>query len=161
MGNQMCDICDREEKSNEEEVDVTAYAKAAVDILNAGVTKEIRITSIKLVDALMGRGANNIKIARRKGGPMSKEQVEQIVAMLLVDQYLQEDMHYTPYNVISYIIAGHRSVNKVIMKFFPSNKVKHTNSKKRKKTSNDGDEDSQKSSKKANFDLVISSDSDF
>jgi len=158
--NKMCDICDTEVKANEE-ADVTDYAKAAVDILNAGVTKEIRITATKLVDALMGRGANNIKISRWKGGPRSKEEVEQIVAMLLVDQYLQEDMHYTPYSVISYIIAGHRSVNKVKMKFIPSNKDEQTNSKKRKKTSNGGDKDDKKINKKANFDLVISSDSEF
>ena len=74
-------------------------------------------------------------------------------------------MHYTPYSVISYIIAGHRSVNKVKMKFIPSNKDEQTNSKKRKKTSNGGDKDdkkiNKKINKKANFDLVISSDSEF
>ena len=73
----------------------------------------------------------------------------------------QEDMHYTPYSVISYIIAGHRSVNKVKMKFIPINKDEQTNSKKRKKTSNGGDKDDKKINKKANFDLVISSDSEF
>ena len=153
--NEMCDICEQGGADTQETVDVTDYAKAAVDILNAGVSKETRITAIKLVEALQGRGANNIKIARWKGGQCSKEQVEQIVAMLLVEQYLVEDMHYTPYNVISYILPGPRTVSKVNIRFMTSQEKK---SKKRKKKSSGDSEDDFKDTKKANFDIVISSD---
>ena len=151
---EMCDVCEGG-SSAEEKVDVTDYAKAAVDILNAGVSKETRITAIKLVEALQGKGANNIKIARWKGGQWSKEQVEQIVAMMLVEQFLVEDMHYTPYNVISYILPGPRSVSKVSIRFMTSQEKK---SKKRKKTSAGDSEDETVHHKKTNFDIVISSD---
>ena len=152
--NKMCDVCQCDDTDNGDE-DVTDYAKAAVDILNAGVSKEIRITAIKLVEALQGRGANNIKIPGWKGGKWSKEQVEQIVAMMLVDQYLQEDMHYTPYNVISYIVAGVRSVNNVKIRFISGGAKKNQ---KRKKKQIDDSSDEDIPAKKSNFDIMISSD---
>ena len=134
----MCDVCDGG-RVTRDAVDVTDYAKAAVDILTAGVSKETRITAAKLVEALQGRGANNIKIAGWKGGKWTKENVEQIVGMMLVEQYLQEDMHFTPYNVISYILPGHRPVEKVKIKFMSSSK--NINKRKRKQQSSDEDSD--------------------
>merc|ERR1719291_789489 len=136
----MCDVCDGTVgQADSQEVDVTDYARAAVDILTAGVSKEQRITAAKLVEALQGRGANNIKLAGWKGGKWTKENVEQIVGMMLVEQYLQEDMHFTPYNVISYILPGHRPVEKVQIKFMSSSK--NINKRKRKKQSSDDDSD--------------------
>merc|ERR1712227_40057 len=79
----MCDVCDGElDLSQVDLVDVTDYSRAAVEILSQGVRKEVRITAAKLVEALQGRGANNIKLAGWKGGQLSKEQVEQVVAIL-------------------------------------------------------------------------------
>ena len=39
----------------------------------------------------------------------NKSQIEHIVASLIIDGYLKEDFHYTPYNTISYILPGNRS----------------------------------------------------
>ena len=153
--NNMCDICDNSVASSHH-VDVTDYAKAALDILNAAVTKEVRVTAAKLVEALQGRGANNIKISRWKGGQSNKEQVEQIVAMLLVEQYLQEDMHYTPYSVISYIVPGVRDIKSVKIRFLAGkNKVKD-NKKKRKVSDSSVDDFVNEKASKASY--VISSD---
>lgn len=117
--NKMCDYC---EKGGDDTaaVDVTDYAEAAVGILTAAGPKEIRLTALKLVEALQGRGANNSKLAGWKGGKLRKDQVEQVVAWLLVEGYLQEDMHYTPYSVISYLVPGHRQVKQVKVKFIKS-----------------------------------------
>ena len=157
----MCDICDGEmDLSQVGLLDVTDYGKAAVDILNAGVTKEVRITSAKLVEALQGRGANNIKLPGWKGGSLSKEQVEQVVGTMLVDQYLQEDMHYTPYSVISYLLPGPRSVQNMKIKPFTNTKQRgKTNTKKRKNAPEEECNVNMKKSKlKSNVDIVISSD---
>ena len=35
-----------------------------------------------------------------------KSQIEHVVAYLLINGYLKEDFHYTPYNTISYLIPG-------------------------------------------------------
>ena len=159
----MCDICDGElDLSEVDLLDVTDYAKAAVDILTAGVSKEVRITSAKLVEALQGRGANNIKLPGWKGGSLSKEQVEQVVGSMLVDQLLQEDMHYTPYSVISYLLPGPRTVQDVKIKPFSNTKQRaKTKTKKRKSALEEeynANENIKKSKTDSNFDIVISSD---
>mgnify|MGYP002050975855 FL=1 len=153
----MCDVCDGSLMEDTHAVDVTDYAAAAVDILTAGVSKEQRITAAKLVEALQGRGANILKIARWKGGKWSKEEVEQIVAHMLVEGYVVEDMHYTPYSVISYILPGHRDVSRMKVKFVSSSKsVKKGKKRKKENPSSSGDEEI--CQKKANFNIVISSD---
>ena len=119
--NKMCDNCGKDENKSEPSVDVTDYAKAAVGILKSAAPKEIRVTALKLVEALQGKGANNIKLAGWKGGKLLKEQVEQVVALLLVEGYLREDMHYTPYSVISYIVPEERrQIKQVSVKFIDS-----------------------------------------
>lgn len=118
--NKMCDICEKGEGINVPAVDVTDYAEAAVGILKAAAPKEIRVTALKLVEALQGKGANNTKLAGWKGGKLKKDQVEQLVAWLLVEGYLREDMHYTPYSVISYLVPGYRPAKQVRVKFMNS-----------------------------------------
>ena len=157
---QMCDVCDGELNLTEVDLlDVTDYCRAAVDILNAGVSKEVRITSAKLVEALQGRGANNVKIPSWRGGQLSKEQVEQVVGSMMVEQYLMEDMHYTPYSVISYLLPGHRDVENVKIKPFPDLKSKAKPKKGKRKNAEQNNESSSKKMKSnANLNIVISSD---
>ena len=154
----MCDVCDGGLTKDTETVDVTDYASAAVDILTAGVTKEQRITAAKLVEALQGRGANILKIASWKGGKRSKEEVEQIVAHMLVEGFIVEDMHYTPYSVISYILPGHRDVSEMKIKFVSGSLTVNKGKKRKNKPDSSGDEEI--CQKKANFNVVISSDED-
>merc|ERR1711892_360117 len=166
--NKMCDFCEKDEDISVKAVDVTDYAEAAVGILIAAAPKEIRVTAIKLVEALQGRGANNAKLAGWKGGPLKKDQVEQVVAWLLVEGYLQEDMHYTPYNVISYLVPGHRQVKQLSVRFIESRggaqsstgrekeKVKKSKSKKRRieSSSESSDEEPKRKEKpEADFEL--------
>jgi len=173
--NKMCDHCDSDDGLCSSSLeDVTDYANAAVSILKAASPKEIRVTAIKLVEALQGRGANNMKLAGWKGRHLSKDKVEQIVGWLLVEGYLQEDMHYTPYSVISYIIPGRRPVKSVQIKFVinpvsarPISKPKVIPSKQKSKKrkivdSDDSDSCSDTGKTKADFDLyVINSDEEF
>ena len=49
--------------------------------------------------------------------------MEHIVASLLIDGYLREDFHYTPYNTISYILPGNRTnIRKPLMMSVPQPK---------------------------------------
>jgi hypothetical protein len=41
---------------------VAEYADAAVKILEQARTREVRLTGLKLVEALMGRGTSNLKL---------------------------------------------------------------------------------------------------
>jgi len=175
--NKMCDNCD-EGEDKIDDVDVTDYAQAAIGILTAAAPKEIRVTAIKLVEALQGRGANNTKLPGWKGGKLNKDQVEQVVARLLVEGYVLEDMHYTPYSIISYLIPGRRNVRQLSIKFLESRsgkailksksskpeKVEKPMPKKRKiESSESSDEESVEIVKpEADFDFgELSSDDDF
>ena len=49
--------------------------------------------------------------------------MEHIVASLLIDGYLKEDFHYTPYNTISYLLPGNRTnIRKPLMMSVPQPK---------------------------------------
>jgi len=183
--NGMCDNCTREDEAAKGEVGDAA--RAAVGILEQAARREQRVTGLKLVEAVQGRGANNLKLAGWTGDGLSKDQVESLVAHLTVEGHLKEDFHFTPYSTISYLVQGHRPVRgDLVIPFFTGRTcVKRTGSTKRKDidSSEDGKESkaakvkasvsskganvkSEKSSQNlvSNFDIgdiVISSDEDF
>ena len=183
--NGMCDNCSREDEAAKGEVGDAA--RAAVGILEQAARREQRVTGLKLVEAVQGRGANNLKLAGWTGDGLSKDQVESLVAHLTVEGHLKEDFHFTPYSTISYLVQGHRPVRgDLVIPFFTGRTcVKRTGSTKRKDfdSSEDGKESkaakvkasvsskgvnvkSEKSSQNlvSNFDIgdiVISSDEDF
>ena len=158
-------------------------------ILEQAGRREQRVTGLKLVDAVQGRGASNLKLAGWAGDGLSKDQVESLVAHLTVEGHLKEDFHFTPYSTISYLVPGQRPVRgELVIPFFTGNagSKKAVESVKRKdlNTSQDGTESkktklkaSDSETKKgtangegrskkaeANFeigDIVISSDEDF
>jgi len=41
--------------------------------------------------------------------PISRDHCETVLAHLLLEGYLKEDFHFTPYNTISYLLPGDRS----------------------------------------------------
>jgi len=183
--NGMCDNCTREDEAAKGEVGDAA--RAAVGILEQAARREQRVTGLKLVEAVQGRGANNLKLAGWTGDGLSKDQVESLVAHLTVEGHLKEDFHFTPYSTISYLVQGHRPVRgDLVIPFFTGRTcVKRTGSTKRKDidSSEDGkggkaakvktsvsskgaNMKSEKSSQNlvSNFDIgdiVISSDEDF
>jgi len=183
--NGMCDNCTREDEAAKGEVGDAA--RAAVGILEQAARREQRVTGLKLVEAVQGKGANNLKLAGWTGDGLSKDQVESLVAHLTVEGHLKEDFHFTPYSTISYLVQGHRPVRgDLVIPFFTGKTcVKRTGSSKRKDidSSEDGKESkvakvkasvsskganvkSKKSSQNlvSNFDIgdiVISSDEDF
>lgn len=58
-----------------------------------------------LLDAWYGRGSK-IKVKPAKLPPSSPELASNIIAQLLINNYLQEDFHFTPYTTISYLKKG-------------------------------------------------------
>ena len=184
--NGMCDNCTRDDIIATG--DVGDAARAAVSILEQAARREQRVTGLKLVEAVQGRGASNLKLAGWAGGGLGKDQVESLVAHLTVEGHLKEDFHFTPYSTISYLVPGQRPVRgELVIPFFTGkagskksggvkrkdlNSSQDSNGSKIAKTkssdlkSSKGDVNGEGSSKKseANFDIgdiVISSDEDF
>lgn len=60
----------------------------------------------KLVDLFLGKGSTKQRVQEATAIGLLRETAENIVAHLLLDGFLKEDFHFTPYSTISYIVPG-------------------------------------------------------
>lgn len=115
--NRMCDNCDSQSNKtkDKETVNVNDWANAAILILNQAKCGDIKVTANKLVDALLCKGQSNLRVSSWskpscRGIAKNSERhfVEAIVSNMLIEGYLKEDFHFTPYSTISYILPKNR-----------------------------------------------------
>ncbi|KAG6447068.1 ATP-dependent DNA helicase Q1 [Manduca sexta] len=102
--NKMCDICS-DEQSEIEEIDLQWHCKTLVSIIEIAENQDTKLTANKLLDAWFLKGP----VALRHKGKLpklSREVAEDVLAFLLVENYLVEDFHFTSYTTISYIKKG-------------------------------------------------------
>ncbi|XP_070551110.1 ATP-dependent DNA helicase Q1-like isoform X1 [Ptychodera flava] len=104
----MCDHCSATEDGESCQVrDVTSQCKAIYSILEKTSRLDKKITANKLTDVLMKKGGtSSLQVKDLKLPPMSEEKYEMIVTHLLLECYLRQDFHFTPYSTISYIVPG-------------------------------------------------------
>lgn len=85
------------------------YAKAALKILQNAEAGEIRVTAIKLIDALLGKGQANLRLDGWNATHLKEHfrstcgmrfVIETIIAVMLLRGHLKEDFHFTPYATI-------------------------------------------------------------
>uniref|UniRef100_A0A0N5AWY6 ATP-dependent DNA helicase n=1 Tax=Syphacia muris TaxID=451379 RepID=A0A0N5AWY6_9BILA len=91
-----CDICARGEVAKT--IDVTSIWRNMCAILAENQKKERRLTGAKLID-----------LAMQKDCQLQRELAEVTLANLLLLHYAEEDFHFTPYAIISYIRMTRRS----------------------------------------------------
>lgn len=61
----------------------------------------------KLVDAWQNTGPASLRLPNvKKSDKLPRDRCESILAYLLLEGYLKEDFHYTPYSTISYLLLG-------------------------------------------------------
>lgn len=65
-----------------------------------------RVTSLKLIDAWSGKGSPSLRLASVAPPKLPRLEMERVVVMMLLNGYLKEDFHFTPYSTISYIVSG-------------------------------------------------------
>jgi ATP-dependent DNA helicase Q1 len=75
------------------------------------------ISAQKLLDSWYGKGAVNLRVRSVPVPRFSRETGEAVLGHLLVNGYLQEDFHFTPYSTISYLKRG-RTMHVSCMYFF-------------------------------------------
>jgi ATP-dependent DNA helicase Q1 len=95
----MCDHCSSDQNS-ETEMEISDIGEAARNILVKAKDSDLKMTALKLVEALRGRGPSNLKLASWKAPKTiveDKNLAESFVAHLLMENYLKEDFHFTPY----------------------------------------------------------------
>ena len=91
--NQMCDICSRLSTGTTRR---NCREEAAVIVECLEINCKQRFTPLKLIDQLA------IKT-------MSKTDLQRLLLQMIVDQYLKEDFHFTPYTTICYVVPGSRA----------------------------------------------------
>ena len=64
------------------------------------------LSGAKLVGVWMGSPGNGLKVSLPHPPPSTRGMCESVIAHLLIEGYLQEDFHFTPYNTISYLLPG-------------------------------------------------------
>ncbi|VDM37713.1 unnamed protein product [Toxocara canis] len=99
---EMCDLCST--RSNRcSTFDITSFWRTmliVIDEQSRGAKSDSngRITGLKLTEL----------VAKRERS-LSRENIELVLAHLLLLGYLQEDFHFTPYSIISYVVPGPKS----------------------------------------------------
>ena len=105
--NQMCDVCSNKNKNNVESVNCLKEANLVIDILekNNSKEKEKRLTANKLAE-LVHSEVNSKSKKSNYPNSLSQTEVEQLILLMLMRQFLKEDFHFTPYNTICYLVIG-------------------------------------------------------
>lgn len=91
-----------EEKSK----NVAREYKTISSILEHCNMMDERLTSQKLIEAWHGKGPPKLRPPGLNPTTLTRENSERIVALLLLENYLIEEFHFTPYSTISYINTG-------------------------------------------------------
>ncbi|KRZ97836.1 putative ATP-dependent DNA helicase Q1 [Trichinella sp. T8] len=113
-----CDNCQRPPGSVHQQ-DVVQQCKMALAIL--GASGERKFTALKLIDTLC-KSEHSLKVDQCK--PM----LELILVHMLLEGYLKEAFHFTPYSIISYLIPGLRDLgdDEPVIVQFPEEICKQT-----------------------------------
>ncbi|XP_025418873.1 ATP-dependent DNA helicase Q1-like [Sipha flava] len=116
--NAMCDNCSN--PKTVKPICINQYCTDIYKILNASIEYDTKFTAQMLLDTWYGKGNKKVLLSDVQSPVFSRFRAEMILSELIVQGYLAEDFHYTPYSTISYIKKGpnHFKVtneNKIIM----------------------------------------------
>ncbi|KAM9293530.1 ATP-dependent DNA helicase Q1 isoform 2-T5 [Morus bassanus] len=102
--NRMCDNCCRDNSC--EKMDITGCCRDLIRILEQAENMSEKLTPLKLIDAWSGKGASKFRVAEVTPPKHPREELERIIAHLLLQQYLKEDFSFTAFATISYVKIG-------------------------------------------------------
>jgi len=60
----------------------------------------------------MNKGPSNLRLSEKespKANRLSRDMCESVIGYLLLQGYLKEDFHFTPYSTISYLVLGKKT----------------------------------------------------
>ncbi|GFT77297.1 ATP-dependent DNA helicase Q1 [Nephila pilipes] len=104
--NKMCDHCDQIGSYEVRMKNIAKEYKSIVNIIEHASSIDERLTSQKLIEAWQGKGPPKLRTSGQVSTSLSRESCERIIALLILESYLKEEFHFTPYATISYINIG-------------------------------------------------------
>ncbi|KAG5670968.1 hypothetical protein PVAND_001196 [Polypedilum vanderplanki] len=119
----MCDSCYYKNNTRlitPAKINILPHYQSILKILDNASSSDTKMTANKLIDAWFQKGAKNLRIKDSSAPDIDKSYAEQILAFLIVNDYLREDFHYTAYNTYSYIIKGPRIIQDEEIEFQPA-----------------------------------------
>lgn len=96
----MCDVCQRGFSNTQE--DVTKLCQGFLEVLENKLTPNKRLTALKLIELWKTSSVAKEFITTKP----TTVKLEKILVHCLLENILKEDLHFTPYNTISYIVPG-------------------------------------------------------
>lgn len=100
----MCDHCSYSDRPKGPKVDIQSDCKALRRIIRRADDLKQNLTALKLVDAWYGKGPTNLRIETIPS--YDRFYAEQILAFLIINDYLKEEFSFTPYATYSYLKVG-------------------------------------------------------
>lgn len=102
--NKMCDVCCNT-NIDVKEINLEIHCKTLRDVIDNADKLDTKLTALKLLDAWFLKGPVNL---RHKGNEprLSRDLAEDVIAFLLINNFLEEDFHFTAMSTISYIKKG-------------------------------------------------------
>ncbi|KAL9702514.1 hypothetical protein quinque_006032 [Culex quinquefasciatus] len=114
--NRMCDRCYHRDKVTLPEQDITTHYNTLLAILRRAETLQTKLTALKLVDAWYHKGSPKNRL-ETPPPVMDRYIGEQLVAFLIVNDYLKEEFQYNAYTTLSYIAKGDAYVGEEGIRF--------------------------------------------
>ncbi|XP_071950689.1 ATP-dependent DNA helicase Q1-like [Antedon mediterranea] len=100
--NSKCDICSNQSLVSTQE-NVVNHFTDILGIIEKANKKDSQVTANKVMDSWHG--------TKSKGSMLSQNQKEQVIAHLILRNYLKMKFHFTPYSTICYIQPGPRAAH--------------------------------------------------
>lgn len=104
----MCDHCyynNRERTVLSPKMDILIHYRTLIRLLDKASSMDIKLTALKLLDAWFHKGPAKLRL-EVPAPSIDRFFGEQIIAFLIINDYLREDFHYTAYSTISYLQKG-------------------------------------------------------
>lgn len=97
-----CDICWKSVETTT--VNTSNCCDEILAVLQRSAGSNERLTGGKLLEAVSGRGKFKTTCPDVKSLP--SESIQRVIVYMLLNGYLKEDFHFTPYSTISYLVPG-------------------------------------------------------
>lgn len=90
---------------------MASECRTVLEVLETASMKNQKLTGLKVMDAVM---------SKLKKTSLNRDDLEVVLVKMILDGYLREDFHFTPYSTISYMTPG---MIKVFLRELKSDRV--------------------------------------
>lgn len=119
---QMCDHCYYLKKNRNvvpPRMNILVHYRTLLKLIDHATLMDVRLTAFKLVDAWLHKGPSKLRVDTPPPS-IDRFYAEQIVAYLILQNYLREEFSFTAYSTNSYIVTGPKPIEDDEIDFQPS-----------------------------------------